>query len=451
MAPPLSDEDEIEQSIESLSAALATRTQELADALQRQAATTEILRALNRSTFNLPEVLNRLLESAARLGSADIGTIRHREGDTYTLAATYGCTPEWEADFQRYSTKPDRGSVYGRTMLDRRTVHIPDVLADPEFTRHDAQKLMGFHAALGVPLVRDDNVLGALILFRFEKQSFTQHQIELVESFAEQAVIAIENTRLFLEIQEKSRRVEEQAAELTVLNRTLESRVADQVQQIGRISKLTRFLSPKISTLIMAGEADDPLKTRRAEITVVYVDLRGFTAFTETADPEEVMTVLREYHAALGRAITAYDGTIEHFAGDGAMILFNAPLPMPDHELCAIEMALEIRTSVTALSAEWKKRGFDLGFGAGIAAGYATIGTIGFEQRLDYSAIGNVCNLAARLCGEAQNAQILISPRIFAKVEPLVELVSVGDLTLKGFQRPVAAYDVVALRDGAAA
>jgi adenylate cyclase len=386
------------------------------------------------------------LESAARLGNADIGTIRHREGDTYTLAATYGCTPEWKTDFLRYSTKPDRGSVYGRTMLDRRTVHIPDVLADPEFTRHEAQKLMGFNAALGVPLVRDDNVLGALILFRFERQSFTQHQIELVESFAEQAVIAIENTRLFLEIQEKNRRVEEQASELTILNRTLETRVADQVEQIGRISKLTRFLSPKISSLIMAGEADDPLKTRRAEITVVYVDLRGFTAFTETADPEEVMTVLREYHAALGRAITLHDGTIEHFAGDGAMILFNAPLPMPGHELCAIRMALEIRVSVSALIAEWKKRGFDLGFGTGIAAGYATIGTIGFELRLDYSAIGNVCNLAARLCGEAQNEQILISPRIFAKAEPLVEFVAVGELHLKGFQRPVAAYDVIAFK-----
>lgn len=449
--PPIGAEDAAGQSSEALAAALAVRTQELEDALQRQAASTEILRALNRSTFDLPDVLNRLLESAARLGCADIGTIRHREGDSYTLAATFGCTPEWKADFQRYSTKPDRGSVYGRTMIDRCTVHLPDVLADPEFNRFEAQKLMGFNAALGVPLVRDGEALGALILFRFERQSFTRHQIELVESFAEQAVIAIENTRLFLELQEKNRRVEEQASELALLNRTLESRVDDQVDQIGRMSKLTRFLSPKISTLIMAGEADDPLKTRRAEITVVYVDLRGFTAFTETADPEEVMTVLREYHAALGRAITAYDGTIEHFAGDGAMILFNAPLPMPDHELCAIRMALEIRTSVSALALEWKKRGFDLGFGAGIAAGYATIGTIGFEQRLDYSAIGNVCNLAARLCGEAHNAQILISPRIFAKVEPLINVVSVGELELKGFQRSVAAYDVVALKDEVAA
>jgi adenylate cyclase len=199
----------------------------------------------------------------------------------------------------------------------------------------------------------------------------------------------------------------------------------------------------------MAGEADDPLKTRRAAITVVYVDLRGFTAFTETADPEEVMTVLREYHAGLGEAITKYDGTIEHFAGDGAMILFNAPLPIEDHEMQAIRMALQIRDSVGALVVRWRKRGYSLGFGAGIAGGYATIGTFGFEERLDYGAIGTVCNLAARLSGEANDGQILISLRVCAKVEQNVETSLIGDLTLKGFQRPVTAHNVVGLRETA--
>ena len=223
----------------------------------------------------------------------------------------------------------------------------------------------------------------------------------------------------------------------------MEARVAEQVAQIGRMSKLTRFLSPKISDLIMSGEADDPLKSRRAEVTVVYVDLRGFTGFTETADPEEVMSVLREYHAELGRAITAYDGTIEHFAGDGAMILFNAPVCIENHELQGIRMTLQIRDSVAALAAGWKKRGYSLGFGAGIAGGYATIGTIGFEERLDYGAIGTVCNLAARLCGEARDGQVLISERVFAKVESQVATELAGELSLKGFHRSITAYNVL--------
>ena len=171
------------------------------------------------------------------------------------------------------------------------------------------------------------------------------------------------------------------------------------------MSKLTRFLSPKVSDLIMAGDADDPLKTRRREITVVFVDLRGFTGFTETAEPEEVMGVLREYHAELGREIMAHDGTIEHFAGDGVMILFNDPVPVDEHEMQAIRMSLRMRDSMAVLARSWRKRGHALGFGVGIAGGFATIGTIGFEGRLDYGAIGTVTNLAARLCGEAPTAR----------------------------------------------
>jgi class 3 adenylate cyclase/PAS domain-containing protein len=253
---------------------------------------------------------------------------------------------------------------------------------------------------------------------------------------------------LYREIQDKNRQVEEQAAVISDWNSRLETRVAEQVAQIGQISKLTRFLSPKVSDLIMAGDADDPLKTRRRDITVVFVDLRGFTSFTETAEPEEVMSVLREYHAELGRAIMAYDGTIEHFSGDGVMILFNDPVPVPDHELQAVRMALRMRDAMAVLAQAWKKHGYMLGFGVGVAGGYATIGTIGFEGRLDYGAIGTVTNLAARLCGEATDGQILISPRIFSRLEASIEAVSVGELALKGFQRPVLAHNVSGLRPG---
>jgi class 3 adenylate cyclase/PAS domain-containing protein len=252
---------------------------------------------------------------------------------------------------------------------------------------------------------------------------------------------------LYAELQDKNRKVEEQAAQIADWNARLETRVTEQVARIGQMSKLTRFLSPKISDLIMSGDADDSLKARRTEITVVFVDLRGFTGFTETAEPEEVMSVLREYHAELGREIMAHDGTIEHFAGDGAMILFNAPVQVDDHELQAIRMALRMRASVAVLARGWKKHGYGLGFGVGIAGGYATIGAIGYEGRLEYSAIGTVVNLAARLCGEAGDSQILISPRIFSKTEGQIDVESVGELTLKGFNRAVPAYNVLGVRD----
>jgi class 3 adenylate cyclase len=254
---------------------------------------------------------------------------------------------------------------------------------------------------------------------------------------------------LYGEIRDKNRQLEEQAAQIAEWNARLETRVTEQVAQIGQMSKLTRFLSPKVSDLIMSGDADDPLKTRRREITVVFVDLRGFTGFTETAEPEEVMSVLREYHAELGRAILAYDGTIEHFAGDGVMILFNDPVPVENHELQAIRMALVMRDSVAVLARGWKRRGYALGFGVGIAGGYATIGTIGFEGRLEYGAIGTVTNLAARLSGEAKDGQILISPRIFSKVEPHIEAEPVGELSLKGFHRPVSSHNVLGIRQEA--
>jgi adenylate cyclase len=230
------------------------------------------------------------------------------------------------------------------------------------------------------------------------------------------------------------------------LNRTLEARVAEQVGQLERLGRLKRFFSPQLAEAIVSGGAEDPLKSHRREVTVVFLDLRGFTAFAETAEPEEVMGVLREYHAAMGELILAHEGTLERFTGDGMMIFFNDPVPVPDPQERAVRMALAMRARVDDLARGWRKRGWELDFGVGIAQGYATIGAIGFEGRWDYGAIGTVTNLAARLCGEAQPGQILVPRRLHSMLEELIAAEPIGELSLKGFSRPVTAFNVTGLR-----
>src|SRR5215510_172413 len=230
--------------------------------------------------------------------------------------------------------------------------------------------------------------------------------------------------------------------ELADWNRTLERRVEQQLAQLDRLERLKRFFSPQLAELIVSGDAEDPLKSHRREITVVFLDLRGFTAFSETSEPEEVMGVLREYHVAMGRATVEHEGTLERFTGDGMMILFNDPVLVPDGPERAVRMALAMRAQVDELLVKWRKRGYELDFGVGIAQGYATIGAIGFEGRMDYGAIGTVTNMAARLCGEAKPRQILIAQRVLGAVEALVEVEELGGLALKGFSRPVLAFNV---------
>jgi class 3 adenylate cyclase/CheY-like chemotaxis protein len=237
-----------------------------------------------------------------------------------------------------------------------------------------------------------------------------------------------------------------QRGELAEWNRTLEQRVQQQVAQLERMGRLKRFFSPQLAELIVAGGAADPLQTHRRELTVVFLDLRGFTGFAETADPEEVMGVLREYHAAMGECILAHEGTLERFTGDGMMVFFNDPVPVSDPAERAIRMAFAMRDRVDKLAVKWQKKGYDLALGIGIAQGYATIGAIGFEGRWDYGAIGTVTNLAARLCAEAKPGQILIPQRLLGAVEHLVIAEPVGELSLKGFRRAIPAYNLSHLK-----
>jgi len=234
--------------------------------------------------------------------------------------------------------------------------------------------------------------------------------------------------------------------QVTEMNRSLEQRVSEQLVEIARMSGLKRFLAPQIAELVLSSGGEQLLESHRREVSIVFCDLRGFTSFAETAEPEEVMTVLREYHDGLAGLIHAFEGTLERFAGDGLMILFNDPLPCPDPCERAVKMAVQMRDRVIDLAAKWRKLGHDLGFGVGIAHGFATLGRISSQGRFDYTAIGRVVNLAARLCGEAKTGQILIDGKVHSAVETLIEFESVGELTLKGFHRPVAAFDVRAIR-----
>jgi class 3 adenylate cyclase len=247
--------------------------------------------------------------------------------------------------------------------------------------------------------------------------------------------------------QEQATRLEAQSMQLAEWNQTLEQRVQEQLAELERVGRLKRFFSPQLAELVVSSGGEKLLESHRREITVVFCDLRGFTAFSETAEPEEVMGVLREYHTALGTLIFRFEGTLERFTGDGMMVFFNDPLLCPDHAAQAVRMTVAMRRQMDELTEKWRKRGHQLGFGVGIAQGYATLGMIGFEGRVDYGAIGTVTNLAARLCDQARGGQILISQRVYAAVEDLVEAVPAGDLSLKGFHRSVPTFNVVGLKE----
>ena len=248
-----------------------------------------------------------------------------------------------------------------------------------------------------------------------------------------------------LRIKDLHDRVTAQAADLAVWNKTLEQRVADQLGEIERVGRLKRFLSPQIAEAVLASGGESILESHRRDITVVFCDVRGFTAFSETAEPEDVIAFLREYHECLGTLVHKYEGTVERFTGDGLMVLFNDPMRCPDPSLRAVKMAVEMREQAKALIDAWRKRGHDIGFGVGIAYGYATLGRIGFEGRYDYSATGTVVNLAARLCAEAVDGQILIDGKVCSAIEGIAQVEPTGELKLKGLHRPVQAFNVCTL------
>jgi adenylate cyclase len=436
-------------SVAALQDQVSALTRELAEAREQQTATSEVLRVISSSPGDLEPVFATMLENAVRICDAAFGNIYRWDDGVFSLAASLN-TPAAFAEYRKRSpigiglstARPI--STLDHFFLQRKVVHVADLTKDQRYIEREPDSVAsvefgGVRTVLAVPMLKENEWIGVLVLSRQEVRSFTDKQIALLENLAAQAVIAIENARLLKELRGRTDEVEK-------LNKNLEQRVADQVGEIERMGKLRRFLPPQVADLIVASGSEKQLESHRREITALFCDLRGFTGFSESSDPEDVMALLRDYHAAIGQIIIKYSGTLERYAGDGVMVVFNDPVPVETPALQAVLTALEMRDAIETLTDKWRRLGHDIGFGIGIAHGFATLGTIGFEGRFDYAAIGTVSNIASRLCDEAKPGQILISPRVLMGVENVIAVEEVGEFTLKGIRRPLAACNVLAAK-----
>jgi adenylate cyclase len=396
------------------SSATAKLSRELEALRQQQRAISDVLRAV-ASSEGLRAVLDEIVIAAKTLCRGDHAQLYLAEGDQMQIFSQSLDLDESYDYAQEHPHARDRTTVVGRVALSGQVEHIADVLQDADYS-YGAQPIVGYRSLLGIPILLDDHLIGVMAIARDVPEPFAEEHVQLVKTFADQAAIAIANARL-LETVERQR------------------------------TELSRFLSPQVAELITSDRGKQLLAGHRAYIVIAYFDLRGFTAFAETAEPEELIDIVREYHEAAGELITGHGGTLEHFAGDGLMVFFNDPAPIEEPELQAAKLALAMRKRIGVCAEGWRKRGYDLGLGAGVAVGYATLGRIGFEGRHDYGALGSVTNVAARLSDEAVAGQILLSQRAYAVLEDRVEARSVGRLELKGLTRPLEVYELVGLSD----
>jgi class 3 adenylate cyclase/HAMP domain-containing protein len=443
-----------------LESKVEARTRDLARSVNELKVLEEVGRAV-ASSLDLNAVLPTVAARALEITHADAVLIYGYDAARHQFNLTEAIGIDRSAEGQHLVIDKD-SSVLGEAATSGEPIAIPDLDHVDDHLLRDVAIAAGFHSVLIVPLVDQKGILGSLVVLRRSAGEFSPNLIGLMRTFAHQAVLAMRNARLFSEVDQKGRelaaahstvqqqagKLQEQTDQLLDWNKSLEERVEKQLGEIERIRRLERFLAPQVAQLIASGDGHEGLlDSHRREVTVVFCDLRGFTSFTESTEPEEAMAVLREYHAALGELIFRYEGTLDRYAGDGVMILFNAPIQFDDHTQRAVKMAVEMRDTIGALTQKWRNRGHSLGFGVGIALGYATLGQIGFEQRLEYAAIGSVTNLASRLCDEAKADQIVVSQRVYGMVEAVAEGASLGELHLKGFNHPVLAVEILRWRE----
>ncbi len=446
---------QLQETYSGLETKVEERTRELARSINELKVLEEVGRAV-ASSLDLDAVLPTVAARAIEITRADAVLIygydaaRHR----FNLVEADGIDKAAEG---AHVSIDEGQNLLSEAAATGEPVAVADLARAPDHPLTEIAVAAGFDSVLVVPLVDQQGVLGALVVLRREAGEFPPGLTGLMRTFAHQSVLAMRNARLFSEVDHKGRelasahatvqqqaeKLREQTEQLRNWNRSLEERVEKQLAEIERIRKLERFLPPQVAQLIASSDGHDALlNSHRREVTVVFCDLRGFTAFTEATEPEEAMNVLREYHAALGELIFKYEGTLDRYAGDGVMVLFNAPIQFEDHTRRAVKMAVEMRDQIGSLTEKWRNRGHSLGFGVGIALGYATLGQVGFEHRLEYAAIGSVTNLASRLCAEAKAGQIVVSRRTYGMVEPWVDAVPLDDLQLKGFNHPVLAVEI---------
>jgi class 3 adenylate cyclase/HAMP domain-containing protein len=454
---------QLKETYAGLESKVEERTRDLAQSINELKVLEEVGRAV-ASSLDLNAVLPTVAARALEITQADAVLIYGYDAGQhqFNLVEAKGTDARIDQSTEgAHRTIAEGAGILSEAATRGEPIAIPDLSLASDHLLRDVAVAAGFHSVLVAPLLDQQGILGALVVLRRAAGEFPPNLIGLMRTFAHQAVLAMRNARLFTEVDHKGRelanahstvqeqagKLREQTEQLKHWNRSLEERVEKQLGEIERIRKLERFLAPQVAQLIASSDGHDALlDSHRREVTVVFCDLRGFTAFTETTEPEEAMNVLREYHAALGDLIFRYEGTLDRYAGDGVMVLFNAPIQFSDHTARAVKMAVEMRDTIGGLTERWRNRGHSLGFGVGIALGYATLGQIGFEHRLEYAAIGSVTNLASRLCDEAKAGQIVVSRRVFGMVERCVDAAPLDDLHLKGFNHPVLAMEILRWR-----
>lgn len=397
---------------------------------EREAATREILAIISRSRADEAPVFDAILSNAQRLCGAPFSFLAMVTEDNAHLEIVAEGNEPFEPFRPGWRWPIDSVLLVARSVREKAVLQIEDTTVDPLYEQGNKDRVTvveaGVRTVVTVPLITGGLGIGSIALFRRELRPFAPDEIALVQTFAEQAVIAIENVRQF--------------KALETLNSELGERVKAQVGEIERMGRLKRFLPAAVADTVVSQGSDKVLSSHRALLGVLFCDIRGFTAFCETAEPEETIEVLQTYHEEMGKLINAYGAGVDHRMGDGVMVLFNDPLPCDDPAGDAVRLAIAMRERMAELGAQWKRLGYRLGFGVGVSLGYATVGMVGFEGRFDYTASGTAINLAARLCEEADDGEILLSPRAGIAVEDTFQLETRGEISLKGIREPVEVF-----------